>query len=152
MSNYLQKARQAIKEHGPQRAVSAIMAQTITDKGLRDHLLLLGAQQLVRSAQTDARRVVSDIVLPAQAGREARERWVDQQYLYGGTTRLGDATWQDLAASARAYDKAAAGNADMAAFHRKLGEVVKPSGKAVRDVVTDAKAKEIKSSARARTI
>jgi len=110
---------------------------------LRDYLLQLGAQQLVRNVVTSGRSLSGQSVrLPAEAGRLARQAFMDTYRLYGGEITLAAATPRDLADSARQHDAQAAGHNRSAAFERAVGKKIH-NGKTVREVFKDDALRDI---------
>lgn len=144
MTDYRTKAAEYLERHGPQKAATALVKDAAKDSELQDVLLLLGAQQLVRNAATSGRSLPSDqrLVLPSEAGRQARLAFMDSYRLYGGEITLAAATPRDLAASARQHDAQAAGHNRSAAFERDIGKRIH-NGKTVREVFKDSDLKDI---------
>jgi hypothetical protein len=145
VSNYRSKARKYAEEFGPEKAATILIRDARQDSELREHLVHLGAQQLVRNALTSGRSAVpaSEVMLPSVAGRIARQRFMDSYTLFGGAMTLANATAKELGDSARAYDAQIAGLKKHADFQRAVGKLLRDTGKPVKDVLGEEKLKAL---------
>lgn len=141
MKDYRNITREYLERHGPHKAAVALVRDAAKDSELSDALLLLGAQQMVRNATTNGRSLSalespSRMLLPSEAGRNARDQYMDSYRLYGGQITLAAATPRELADSARQHDAQANGHNRAAAFEREIAKRIH-NGKTVREVFKD---------------
>lgn len=124
-------------------AANALISDARGNRQLLEHLLRLGAQQLLRNALTVGRSASVPAMLPAEAGRIARQRFMDTYTLHGGAMTLAQATAKDLGNSARAYDAQINGLKKHADFQRAVGKLLRDTGKPVGQVLGEEKLKEL---------
>lgn len=156
--NWLKFAANLLRESGsPQATAHALLQTAKTTPDLREHLLKLGADQLARNAVTSGRSTATHhipepgsprapIVLPAQAAREAKARFMDTYRLYGGDILIGDATRNDSADAARLHDAQSKGHSGSATFLREVGKRLPDASKTVRSVWRDDALVDLKDS------
>jgi hypothetical protein len=104
------------------------------DAGLTAKLLRWGAERFLSQSFTADRKPPA--VLPAEAGRIARQKFMERYTLFGGAILLADATQKTLAESARQHDAQANGHNMAAAFEREIANRL-PVGKRVRNAFSD---------------
>jgi hypothetical protein len=147
-------AKSALDNNQDQPDIAAAWLASRRDANLKDHLMRLGAQQVIRSFFTAQRasamtmatgRVMATIndpnVADRVAARQARQAFWDAYTLFG-MTPIREATREQLETSASQREGQARGELRLASFERDIAVRLK-AGRRVCDVFTSEEVAEI---------
>lgn len=147
-------AKSALDHNQDQPDIAAAWLASRRDANLKDHLMRLGAQQVIRSFFTAQRasamtmatgRVMATIndpdVADRVAARQARQAFWDAYTLFG-MTPIREATREQLETSASQREGQARGELRLASFERDIAARLK-AGRRVCDVFTSEEVAEI---------